>query len=640
VDAVAEQEPQQLSIGKADTSMNRALPGWDVRLARVAPLAADAAVMALAFTAAYLLRFNFDVPAQHVREGRVAFACVAALQFALLFAFGCYRVLWRYISVCDVPRFLYAVGTSAAVLLAMRFLLPEVRHVRPPISITLINSVFLLGGMLLARVAWRGLHEGAGRSATGEAPRRTLLVGAGNAGNTVVRELRQRGGAAVEVVGFLDDDPAKQGTFIQGVPVRGTIANLPRLAQELQAQEVIVAMVRVPREVVRQVVHTCERIGLPVRIAPAYYEILDGTFTVSQLREVDIADLLGRDEVELGGEAGLAHFFGGQRVMVTGAGGSIGAELARQVLRLGPAALVLVERSENALYEIDRVLRRSGGGAAVTPVVADIGDAVRMRAVLAAHRPQIVLHAAAHKHVPMLEGNAAEAVRNNVLATRTLGELAVAAGVGVFVQLSTDKAVNPVSVMGCTKRLAELALQDLNADNGTRFAAVRFGNVLGASGSVVPLFREQIRAGGPVTVTHPDMRRYFMTIPEAARLVLHTAAMATGGEIFILDMGEPVRIVELAEEMIRLSGLRPHEDVPIVFSGRRPGEKLFEELSTDAEHAAKTRHPRIYIGKIAGRGREETRVLLSRMRALCDTTASDTEVRAALRESLPESRPE
>ena len=423
----------------------------------------------------------------------------------------------------------------------------------------------------------------------------TLLIGAGSTGNTVARELRQRGAAAMEAVGFLDDDPAKQGTYVQGVPVRGSIADLAHVAREQRVQMVIVAMMQAPRDVVRRVVGVCETIGVPVRIAPGYYEILDGTLSVSQLREVDIADLLGRKEVDFGGAADLARFVGGRRVLITGAGGSIGAELARQVTRLGPAALTLVERNENALYEIDRLLRGMPGNQAVVAVVADIGDAARMRAVLATHRPQIVLHAAAHKHVPLLESNVAEAVRNNVLATRTLGELAAAAGVEVFVQLSTDKAVNPASIMGATKRLAEIYLQALFAKHpqGTKFIAVRFGNVLGSSGSVVPMFTRQIAAGGPVTVTHPDMVRYFMTIPEAVGLVLQSCAQGQGGETFVLDMGQPVKIAELARQMIELSGLKPEVDIEIKFVGLRPGEKLFEEINTKDEAYRTTQHPRI-----------------------------------------------
>ncbi len=592
--------------------------------------ALDLMVMAIAYIAAYVLRFNFNVPALYVREGASAFATVVLLQVAALWSCGCYRLLWQFISVCDVARFLRAIGSSTLVLVLLRFLVPEWRGLRPPLSIALLNGVLVLGGLLILRLVWRSFRENGSRSERGEAStsRRTLLIGAGTAGNTVARELRQRGTAALEVVGFLDDDSAKQGTFLQGVPVCGTLADFSRVVHTLRVQEVIVSMVQAPRHVVRQVVHACEAHGVPVRIAPGYSEILDGSVSVNQLREVDIADLLGREEVDLGDVAALARFVGGQRVLITGAGGTIGSELARQVAHLGPETLVLVERSEHALYEIDRAVRRLTPQ--VVPVVADIGDGVRMRGVLKAHRPQIVLHAAAHKHVPLLESNVTEAVRNNVLATRTLGELAVEAGVRVLVLLSTDKAVHPSSVMGATKRLAELALQDLNAAGRTKFAAVRFGNVLGASGSVVPLFREQIRKGGPLTVTHPDMRRYFMTVPEAVRLVLHAASLAAGGEIFILDMGEPVRIVELAEEMIRLSGFQPYEEMGITYIGMRPGEKLFEELSTDAEHAEKTRHARIFIGKIPVLPRAVVMARLSSLRAGCAQNVTDEEMRAEL----------
>lgn len=600
-------------------------------LETVLPFLGDLLVMALAYVTAYALRFNFTVPPERVQEGLRAFPVVLALQFGALLLFSCYRLVWRFISACDVPRFIYAICSSTAGLVALRFLLSDVRVVRPPLGIAMINSGFVLGGLLLVRVLWRLGGPGASHAPSAKAAlRRVLVIGAGDAGNTVARELRQHRDSGFEVVGFLDDNPAKQRSCIQGLPVLGTLADLTQVITEWHVQEVIVAMVQPPRDVVRQVVRTCEAAGVPVQIVPGYFEILDGSVRVSRLREVDIADLLGRAEVDLGGNAELARFVAGRSVLITGAGGSIGSELARQTARLGPQALVLVERSEHALYEIDRALREAGKGALLQPVVADVGDASRMRAILEKHRPHIVLHAAAHKQVPMMESNVGEAVRNNALATRSLGELAAQCGVGVFVLLSTDKAVNPTSVMGATKRLAEMALQDLNGAGGTRFAAVRFGNVLGSTGSVVPLFREQIRRGGPVTVTHPDMLRYFMTIPEAVRLVMHTAAMAVGGEIFILDMGTPVRIVELAEEMIRLSGFKPYEDIPILFTGIRPGEKLFEELSTDAECAVKTRHPRIFIGKIPVQPRAEVAARLAALNALCAQCASDETIRASL----------
>lgn len=585
------------------------------RWARLPPALADAAVMALAYAAAYALRFNFNVPPRLRPQAARAFLVTLLLQFGALTAWGCRRVTWRYITASDVPRFIAAMATSTLAAVALRFALPQVSWVRPPLSIALLNGMLATGGLLLARVLWRLTLEERRAGRTDAAPRRVLLIGAGHVGNAVARELRQHPGGGCEIVGFLDDNAAKHGTVIQGVPVRGGIELLGEALRAWDINEVIVAITGAPREKMRRILRACEARGVKLRVAPGYHEILDGSVSVSRLREVDIADLLGRPEIALGDEAALARFVGGRRVMITGAGGSIGSELARQVLRGGPSELLLVERCENALFQIDRELRETSRGELLRGHVADVADEDRMRAILAARRPEIVLHAAAHKHVPLMEDNVCEAIANNVLATRRLGELARDAGVETFVLLSTDKAVRPASVMGATKRAAELALQTLNRPGSTRFAAVRFGNVLGASGSVVTIFREQIRRGGPVTVTHPDMRRYFMTIPEAVHLVLQAAAMAENGEIFILDMGEAVRIVELAEEMIRLSGLQPYHDVPIVYTGPRPGEKLFEELSTAEEAAVKTRHPRIFIGRIAGRPAAEIDALLARLAA-------------------------
>lgn len=603
-------------------------------IARVLPYTVDAAVMLLAFVTAYALRFNFNVPSQHWQSGQPAFLVTLLLQYGALMALGCHRVAWRYITAGDVPRFIAAISASTFVSVALRFVLPRMPMVRPPFSIALINGVLTIGGLLLVRVLWRLiLEDRRGAAPAGRPPRRVLLVGAGSVGIAVARELRQHEGGSCEIIGFLDDDPAKQGTVIQGVHVRGTLDDLPDVVRALTADEVIVAIVGAPRDRIRRIVHDCENLRVNVRIAPGYYEILDGSVSVSRLREVEIADLLGRPEIALHDSSALARFVGGRRVLVTGAGGSIGSELARQVLRAGPSALVLVERCESALFIVDHELRATARREGLRAQVADIADETRMRGILAASRPEIVLHAAAHKHVPLMESNVCEAIANNVLATRRLGELALEYGVEVFVLLSTDKAVHPSSVMGATKRVSEQALQALNRLGGTRFAAVRFGNVLGASGSVVPIFREQIRRGGPVTVTHPDMRRYFMTIPEAVHLVLQAAAMAAGGEIFILDMGEPMRVVELAEEMIRLSGLQPYSDVPIVYTGPRPGEKLFEELSTAEEQAARTRHPRIFTGRIAMGEAGATAATLQRLAAAI-ATGDDARARAVLMEAV------
>ncbi|MGI6495533.1 MAG: polysaccharide biosynthesis protein [Kiritimatiellia bacterium] len=614
----------------------------------LATFAADLSVMVAAFLAAHALRFNFQPPAYGWEPVTVYWIPVIVLEVAALYAFRCHRIVWRFFGAYDVPRLVAAAGSSTFVLVMIWLFTRGGKFIwwRPPLSVSILNGVFFLGGAVLVRMLWRLVSEGRNaQEGEAKAPyeadapvRRVLIVGAGTTGNAVAHEFRQNRAHGVEVVGFLDDDPARLNAILQGVRVVGPVSALRDAIRRFGANEVFVTLAPIRREVIRAIVHDCEDLRVPVRISPGIFEMLGGAPDPSLLREVDVADLLGRDEIDLASDAELARFVAGTCVMVTGAGGSIGSELARQVMRLGPSRLVLFERSEPALHEIHRALRRRAAQARVevVPVAGDIADRARVAEALARFRPGFVLNAAAHKHVPLMECNVTEAIRNNVLATRVLGEEAVKAGVKVFVQLSTDKAVKPSSVMGASKRLAEFAIQDLNREGSTRFAAVRFGNVLGASGSVVPLFREQIRAGGPVTVTHPDMQRYFMTIPEACRLVLEAASIAAGGEIFILDMGEPIRIVELATEMIRLSGLRPYEDIPIVFTGLRPGEKLFEELSTREEHADRTRLPRVFIGRIAAPAPEAVAEMLACCGELCGRAAPDDETRRAIARFVPE----
>ncbi|MDD4017716.1 MAG: nucleoside-diphosphate sugar epimerase/dehydratase [Kiritimatiellae bacterium] len=592
---------------------------------------ADTAVMAGAYLTAFILRFDFQEPSWGWRQVAFSFVTVWIVQSVALTLFGCNKLLWRYVSVGDVPRFVGAIGVSTAVFVILRVLFPEFRGLRPPYSITFFNSFLVGGGLLGIRLLWRFVAEGeyAWEAVTRGRMRRVLLVGAGSAGNLVARELRRQGGRRLAVVGFLDDDPTKQHAKIQGHIVLGRIDDLRHMVRKHAVEEVIVSMARVPRDVIRRVVRLCERAHVPARIVPGYYELIEGSLTASKIRNVDVADLLGREETTLDGRA-VVELLGQKRVLVTGAGGSIGSELVRQVLRAGPALLVLVERSENALYEIEREVLKMGLETPVVALLADMGERRRMEELLGQYKPHILIHAAAHKHVPLMEQNPVEAVKNNVLATRMLGELAVEHSVERFVFISTDKAVKPVSVMGMTKRLAEIALQDLNRLNKTRFSAVRFGNVLGSSGSVVPLFCEQIRKGEAVTVTHPEMERYFMTISEAVSLVLQAAALARGGEIFVLDMGEPVKIVELAEEMIALSGLRPYEDVPIMFTGIRPGEKLFEELDVSERSAYKTGHARIYVSKIHEVEAREVAGMLATCEALSKRCLNAGDVREAI----------
>ena len=561
----------------------------------------DTAVMAIAYFSAFLLRFDFGEPRWGWMAVVYSFGVVWVVQMTALFVFGCYRLVWRYVSVGDASRFAAAVGASTVVLLVLRMLFPveALSNIRPPYSITFFNAFLLAGGLLSVRLIWRLIVEDdlfASSSRRGKA-RQLLFVGAGSAGNMAAREFRRKNAGDMRVVGFVDDDLGKRHVQIQGYSVLGAINDLPQLVRRHNVDEVVIAIANVSRDVIRRVVMLCETTKAHVRIIPGYFELIEGSMTASKIRNVEVTDLLGREETHSDPQA-VISLFGQKRVLITGAGGSIGSELVRQILRTGPDRLVLVERSENALYEIDREIRTHGMNTVVTSLLGDVADRARMSEIMRHAQPHIVIHAAAYKHVPMSERNPVEAIKNNVLATRTLGELAVEHGVERLVLVSTDKAVNPVSVMGTTKRLAEIVLQDLNAQKRTRFSAVRFGNVLDSSGSVVPLFREQIKNGEPLTVTHPDMRRYFMTLSEAVSLVLQAAALAQGGEIFVLDMGEPVRILDLAREMIVLSGLRPYEDIPIQFTGVRPGEKLFEELDVSERSAYRTGHARIFISKM------------------------------------------
>ena len=603
----------------------------------------DSAVMVIAYFSAFLLRFDFGEPRWGWMAVVYSFGVVWAIQMIALFAFGCYKLLWRYVSASDMPRFIVAVGASSVVLLVLRLFLPMESwiNVRPPFSITFFNAFLLAGGLLSVRLVWRLIFEDDlfnSASRQGKA-RQLLFVGAGSAGNMAAREFKRKNAGNMRVIGFVDDDPSKRHVQIQGYPVLGTVNDLPLLVRRHNVDEVVISIARVSRDVIRRVIMLCEATKAHVRIIPGYFELIEGSMTASKIRNVEVTDLLGREETHSDPQA-VISLFGQKRVLITGAGGSIGSELVRQILRTGPDRLVLVERSENALYEIDREIRTHGMNTVVTSLLGDVADRARMTEILAHVQPHIVIHAAAYKHVPMSERNPVEAVKNNVLATRTLGELAVEHGVERFVLISTDKAVNPVSVMGTTKRLAEVVLQDLNAQKRTRFSAVRFGNVLDSSGSVVPLFREQIKNGEPITVTHPEMRRYFMTISEAVSLVLQAAALAQGGEIFVLDMGEPVRILELAQEMIVLSGLRPYEDIPIQFTGVRPGEKLFEELDVSERSAYRTGHARIFVCKMNVSDAPPAHQILKTCGGLCTEGAKPEAVRECIRNMISNGEPQ
>jgi FlaA1/EpsC-like NDP-sugar epimerase len=627
---------------EATAIRNKSRVWWARLLNRRIQFTMDLVMLVVAFAFAYLLRFDFYIPRDNLLAALRQLPYVVLIQFGALALAGVYAFIWRYVGMAEVRAFINAAYWALLPILFIRIAVPDTYHQwRVPMSVIMVDTMLAFGGALGIRVLRRALYERYEKQLqTGQARRlpkkNVLLIGAGRAGVVAAREIRSRGNLDIEVKGFVDDDPNKQGSVIYGVRVLGTTAALAELVERLAIDHVVITLANAPGHEIRRIVELCERIPVRVRIIPALYEILQGDVAVSRIRDVQIEDLLGREPVRLDEEE-MRGFLAGKVVMVTGAGGSIGSELARQTAAFAPARLVLVERAEFALFNIDRELREVWPDLQIEALVADINDATRMRSIFQSHRPQVVLHAAAHKHVPMMEGNVTEAVKNNVLATRLLGTMAGEHQTEVFVLISTDKAVRPTSIMGATKRVAELVVQDLNQRYITRFVAVRFGNVIGSAGSVIPIFREQIRKGGPVTVTHPEMVRYFMTIPEASQLVLQAGAMGRGGEIFVLDMGQPVNILDLAKDLISLSGLRPHDDIEIVFSGMRPGEKLFEELEIDEECLAKTRHPKIFIGKIAVHRPERVRTVLARLTTLT-AIEDETELRCCLGEFLPEAQ--
>jgi FlaA1/EpsC-like NDP-sugar epimerase len=620
----------------------RKKPWWRPLQKKPVQFAMDLLVLVLVFAFSYLLRFDFVIPRNELLNALTQLPYVVLIQFAALCFSGAYAFIWRYIGMGEIRTFLKAAWWSTLPILILRLGLPaQFQSWRVPLSVIVIDGIFAFGGVLALRVIRRGLYEQyetrVKPSSTHNGHKRpVLLIGAGRAGILAAKEIMGQADTDLEIKGFIDDDPNKIGSLINGVKVLGPTQALTTLVPKLNIDHVVITMAGIPGPYIRKIAEFCESIPVKVRIIPGLYDILRGKVAVSRIRDVQIEDLLGRMPVQLDVED-MRRFLANKIVMVTGSGGSIGSELARQVAGFHPSCLLLVERAEFALFDIERELRETWTNQPIVPLIADVGDEGRMRTIFEKYRPQVILHAAAHKHVPVMELNAAEAVKNNVLGTRLLGELAGEFECEAFVLISTDKAVRPTSVMGASKRIAELVVQDLDKRYHTRYVAVRFGNVIGSTGSVITIFQEQIRRGGPLTVTHPDMMRYFMTIPEAAQLVLQASAMGKGGEIFVLDMGEPVRIIELAKHIANLSGLKPFEDIDIIFTGVRPGEKLMEELQITEESMSKTRHPKIYIGKIAAYPEEKVRQAMEQLELLSQN-GHDQELRRYLSELLPEAQ--
>jgi FlaA1/EpsC-like NDP-sugar epimerase len=562
---------------------------------------------------------------------------------------GLYRHFWRYASVDELLLIALSTGISELITIGLVFglALPLFGIQGFPRSIPFIDGLLtplVVGGPRFAVRMAEQRRERERRRSQREPEKQVLVMGAGSAGAVIVREMRANPQLGLVPVGLLDDDRGKHGLQIHGVPVLGGRELIPVLADETGVAEVIIAMPTAPGAAIRDVLRICSQAGVPARTIPGLYDILAGQVSVSQIRNVDIEDLLRREPIQTDISA-VEDMLRGCRVLVTGAGGSIGSELCRQIALCKPAILILVGHGENSIFDIANELRQLWPKLAVEEVIADVRDPDRLRQVFAVFKPDIIFHTAAHKHVPLMELNAVEAVTNNVQGTDNLLRLAEAHQVGRFVFISTDKAVNPSSVMGATKRVAELLVQAAAKRTGSPYVSVRFGNVLGSRGSVVPVFRSQIARGGPLTVTHPEVRRYFMTIPEAVQLVLQASALGHSGELFVLDMGEPIQIVDLARDLVELSGLEVGQDVDIEYTGLRPGEKLFEEISLPGEEYVPTRHAKIFVssndsdsaalalGRLADLdGMVEGLVTLARQ-------GDEAQVRARLREIVPEYAP-
>jgi FlaA1/EpsC-like NDP-sugar epimerase len=562
---------------------------------RIWQLVADAGLIALAWYLAFALRFDQGVPRYYDTLFRRTILIVVAIKLVVFVLFRFYDRWWRYVSIRDMWSAVRGVTAASLVASLTVYFIAPVAQVRLPRSVAVMDWLLLLGLIAGTRLFARSVIERPGTGRLVARGKEVLVVGAGDAGQLTIREMQRNRQLGYTPIGLIDDDPRKKNLRIHGVRVLGTTEELAHILRDNRPDEVLIAIPSASGEARQRIVTVTRENNVPVKTLPGLYELISGeTDLATQIRPVQVEDVLGREPVDVDLEAS-ASYLENETVLVTGAGGSIGSELCRQIARLGPQRLILVDQGETALFEIERELVDERGFAPSIPVLADVKSRTKMRQVFDRYRPSIVFHAAAYKHVPLMEANPLESVRNNALGTRILAEVAVEFGAERFLLVSTDKAVNPKTVMGQSKALCEWIVEAYGAreDIATRFVAVRFGNVLGSSGSVIPIFRRQIANGGPVTVTHPEMTRYFMTIPEAASLVIQAGGIGGRGDVFVLDMGDPVRILDLAKQMVRLSGKEPDRDIAVEIVGTRPGEKLHEELWGAGETAVSTSHPKI-----------------------------------------------
>ncbi len=596
-------------------------------------------ILSGSFWLAYQLRFDFDVPPIFKAQLHLHWTWVVLLKLAILAVFGQFSGLLSYFSIPDLRRLGSAMATASFSLFIIRLWSPN--FYPAPRGVILIDFLLSVSALGVLRIGFRVVRERylSPNARSRHRMRRVGIIGAGDVGASLAKELFAKRGLGLHPVVFFDDDKSKWGLRVHDVPVVGAPEALLEKNLNLRLEEAIIAMPTASAKRIGEIIQILQRAHLKFETVPSMDQLATGQLKVSQLRNVEIQDLLGREPVKLQAE-NIRQILKDRVVLVTGAGGSIGSELCRQIASFNPERLLLVEQSEVQIFQIEQELIERGFGGIVLPLVADVLDVPRMTYVLQRFRPSIIFHAAAHKHVPLMESQPSEAIKNNTVATAQLAELALEHGVGRFVLISTDKAINPTNVMGASKRMAEIYLQALAAKNGgpTKFMAVRFGNVLGSSGSVIPIFKKQIAAGGPVKVTHAEITRYFMTIPEASGLVLQAASQGSGGEIFVLDMGEPVKIVDLARQLIELSGLKPGEDIEIEFVGLRPGEKLFEELSYEGENITRTDHPKIMRFVSQAQSLDMARTQLHKLQKDLHSAEPDR-LKVLLKEFVPEYKP-
>lgn len=551
----------------------------------------DAIILSVVPIIALLLRFEGIIPTQEFQTFRTCLPWMVLISLAIFYFYGMYHRIWHYARIRDLIAIIGAVTMSQAAIFILT-VMADIPIPRSVIILTWLLNICAIGASrLMFKVNLDMVTESKGHKDN------LLIVGAGDAGAMLVRELEQNAAATINIIGFVDDDEKKRHGRLADFPILGTVNELPQIVKENKVDEIVIAIPSADGDTVRHIDSQCRKTGAQVRIMPGIYEMVNGEMTMGKMREIRLEDLLRREPIHLD-FAKITNYIAGKTVLITGAGGSIGSEISRQISRVGAKEIILLGRGENSIYEIHQELKRKFPEQIYHTVIANITDKERMARIFQRFQPQVVFHAAAHKHVPLMEIQPDEAIRNNVFGTKNVAELADANHAEIFVLISTDKAVNPTSVMGATKRTAELVLQEINQHSQTKFVTVRFGNVLGSRGSVVPLFERQIAAGGPITVTHKEMTRYFMTIPEAVQLVLQAGSQAEGGEVFLFDMGKPVKIKDMAEDLIRLHGLTPDKDIKIVYTGLRPGEKLYEELLTSEEGTTSTKHKKIFKAQI------------------------------------------